>query len=178
MSDDDLVASWEIISRAVARTRERVRDRIEVGGHSQAWFTVLHLLLHNGEHRLPMTYLARNLSITTGGFTKLADRMGQDGLIDRRNSSGDRRVVYATLTEQGLRVAQHSERQYRAALREHVLGVLTPARLAALVQDAIALIGPDTLDAPDNPELTHAAAKRNATADSPADRPERGARAR
>jgi DNA-binding MarR family transcriptional regulator len=132
MTDDDLLTNWELITRAVTRTQERVVARIEDGGLPAQWFTALHLLLRSKDHRLPMSRLARDLSMTSGGFTKLADRMGQEGLIDRRNSAGDRRVVYATLTEEGLRWARRTERQYKAALREHVLDVLSQPTLMEL----------------------------------------------
>jgi DNA-binding MarR family transcriptional regulator len=139
MTDEDLLTNWELITRAIARTQERVLARIEESGLPSPWFTALHLLLRSKDHRLPMSRLARDLSMTSGGFTKLADRMGQEGLIDRRNSSGDRRVVYATLTEEGLRLARRSERQYKAALREHVLGVLTAAKLVELAESTATL---------------------------------------
>ena len=59
------------------------------------YFAVLTLLLDSEDQRLPMSRIARDLAMTSGGFTKLADRMARDGLIDRRGSSGDRRVVFA-----------------------------------------------------------------------------------
>jgi DNA-binding MarR family transcriptional regulator len=139
ITDEDLLTSWELITRAVTRTQERVLARIEDGGMPAQWFTALHLLLRSKEHRLPMSLLARDLSMTSGGFTKLADRMGQEGLIDRRASANDRRVVYATLTEMGLRQARRSERQYKAALREHVLDVLSQPALIALAETVRAL---------------------------------------
>jgi DNA-binding MarR family transcriptional regulator len=157
MSDDDLVASWTIIAGAVARTHERILQTIDVGGDSPAWFTVLSLLLRNPEHRLPMNQLARELSMTTGGFTKLADRMGREGLIDRRGSFDDRRVIYATLTDAGLAVAERSDGEYKAALRVHVLDVLTPVRLAALADGAgllqAAVAGPERDGRPPSDEL-------------------------
>jgi DNA-binding MarR family transcriptional regulator len=139
MSDEDLLASWERVTRAVARTQERILSGLEEAGLPSQWVTALHLLLRTSDHRLPMSRLARDLSMTSGGFTKLADRMGQEGLIDRRNSSGDRRVVYAELTEAGLRLARRTERQYKAALREYVLGVLSAETLRALADTAQAL---------------------------------------
>ncbi|MEP7020074.1 MAG: MarR family transcriptional regulator [Pseudonocardiales bacterium] len=136
MSDEELLASWELVTRAVARAQERVLSRIEDAGLPSQWVAALHLLLRAGDHRLPMSRLARDLSMTSGGFTKLADRMGQESLIDRRSSSGDRRVVYAVLTDAGLRLARRTERQYKAALREHVLAALTAPKLAALAEIA------------------------------------------
>jgi DNA-binding MarR family transcriptional regulator len=140
MTDEDLLTDWELVTRAVARTQERVLARIEEAGLPSQWFAALHLLLRSSDHRIPMSRLARELSMTSGGFTKLADRMGQDGLINRRNSSGDRRVVYAALTEEGLRVARRTERQYKAALREHVLDVLTAPELGTLAAGARILV--------------------------------------
>jgi DNA-binding MarR family transcriptional regulator len=79
-----------------------------------------------------MGRLAAELSMTGGGFTKLADRIAREGLIDRRNSAGDRRVVYAELTEDGLQLAKRSEAVYREQLRIHLLGALSEAEISQL----------------------------------------------
>jgi hypothetical protein len=85
---------------------------------------------------MPMTRLARDLSMTAGGFTKLADRMGREGLIDRRGSEGDRRVVYATLTDHGLEAARRGEQAYHLALRDIVLAALSTAQIVE-ISDAL-----------------------------------------
>lgn len=130
---DEVLGQWESISRRVRKTQQLLVAAVETVGVSAQWFAVLHLLLHADQQRMPMTRLADDLSMSSGGFTKLADRMGQEGLIDRRNSAGDRRVIYAGLTAEGLRLAQQAERTYRAAVSEHVLDVLTADKLAVLV---------------------------------------------
>jgi DNA-binding MarR family transcriptional regulator len=124
-ADEKLVASWDLVVRGVAATQERLLAKIEHDGVPAQWFEVLRLLLAADGHRMPMSALARDLTMTAGGFTKLADRMARDGLIDRRNSVGDRRVVYAALTPKGLRRARSSAELYHAALREHVAQVLS-----------------------------------------------------
>jgi DNA-binding MarR family transcriptional regulator len=159
ITDEDLLTSWELITRAVNRTQERVLARIEDDGMPSQWFTALHLLLRSKEHRLPMSLLARDLSMTSGGFTKLADRMGQEGLIDRRASANDRRVVYATLTEMGLRQARRNERQYKAALREHVLEVLSQPSLVMLA-DVVRALDDVIGDVDDVPETDALAPRR------------------
>ncbi len=89
------------------------------------YFAVLTLLLDSEDQRLPMSRIARDLAMTSGGFTKLADRMARDGLIDRRGSSGDRRVVFAALTESGQKMAHARARGcYQRYLRELVLPVV------------------------------------------------------
>lgn len=55
---------------------ERVLARIEEASLPSQWFAALHLLVGSSDHRMPMSRLARDLSMTSGGFTKLADRTG------------------------------------------------------------------------------------------------------
>jgi DNA-binding MarR family transcriptional regulator len=137
--DETALIQWEVVVRAVSAAQSRVFDGIEAYGVPAQWFSALHLLLRSEGHRLPMTHLARDLSMTSGGFTKLADRMGRDGLIDRRGAAGDRRVVYATLTEKGLALTRRLDRHYAEAVREHVLAVLTPGELDMIAAVARAL---------------------------------------
>jgi DNA-binding MarR family transcriptional regulator len=134
IGDADLVARWEIIVDSVARTQRQLLKRIEESGVPAQWFAVLHLLLRVPDHRMPMSLLARDLAMTSGGFTKLADRMASEELIDRRGSSGDRRVVYAALTDRGRQVARRATREYQRALRANVLDVLSMSDLNTLTE--------------------------------------------
>jgi DNA-binding MarR family transcriptional regulator len=161
MADEKQLEQWELVTRTISRAQNRVLEQLEDSGVQAQWFAVLHLLLRYPDHRLPMSHLARDLTMTSGGFTKLADRMAQDGLIDRRNSSGDRRVVYATLTEKGLELAHRAERQYRSALREHVFGALEPAALQSLAEGAGALA--DAWVEPVVDDVPQTASKRDPT---------------
>jgi DNA-binding MarR family transcriptional regulator len=140
-SDDELVTSWGLLVEGLVRTQGRILQAVEATGVPPQWFMVLHVLLAAEGHRLPMGRLAAELSMTGGGFTKLADRIAREGLIDRRNSAGDRRVVYAELTEGGLELARRSEAVYREQVRVHLLGVLTEAEVAQLNQVGQALGG-------------------------------------
>lgn len=133
LSDDELVTHWDLVLSATSTAHRRVLRRIEDSGVPGPWFAVLHRLLRADDNRLPMSRLAKDLSITSGGFTKLADRMAREGLIDRRGSSGDRRVVYATLTPTGLEMAKRLVADYQSAVREHVGAVLTTAQFDGLV---------------------------------------------
>lgn len=140
--DEELAARWQDICSGVASTQQELLKQVEASGVPAQWFLVLHALLRAPENRMPMSGLARDLSMTSGGFTKLADRIAREGLIDRRGSSGDRRVVYATLTDQGRQVARQATRSYYSALHVHVSDVMsvpdqtTLARLAQVLHQA------------------------------------------
>ena len=136
MSDDELLARWQLITQGITLAQHRVSEQVGEEGLPAQWFATLHLLLDAPQRRLPMSRLARDLTMTSGGFTKLADRMAREGLIDRRGSSDDRRVVYATLTEVGVRTATRLTGEYVRALREHVAEVVSAADLARLAEVA------------------------------------------
>ena len=138
--DDDLVAQWRSITSGVMRAQRRIDRMVEESGVPAQWFAVLHSLLLAPEHRRPMNALARDLSMTSGGFTKLADRMARDGLIDRRGSSGDRRVVFAALTETGEKLALEALEVYQRYLREQVLPLVPEAELRNLSEVAGRLV--------------------------------------
>jgi DNA-binding MarR family transcriptional regulator len=130
--DVELVRNWAMVVRAIDGVQQAFGVRLESLGMSLPYFSVLTLLMDAQDRRLPMSRIARDLSMTSGGFTKLADRMARDGLIDRRGSSGDRRVVFAALTEEGLQLARRAEAAYRAFLREQVADVVSASDLATL----------------------------------------------
>ena len=135
--DSGAVRDWEVVRRVVADAHQRILARVaDDGAFHEPSFGVLSALLHAPGRQLPMSRLAREAAMTTGGFTRLADRLGSAGLIDRRGSDRDRRVVYASLTPAGLREARRLERRYHGALREEVLAVLTPAQLR-LIADVL-----------------------------------------
>lgn len=135
--DSGAVRDWEVVRRVVADAHQRILGRVaRDSAFHEASFGVLSALLHAPGRQLPMSRLAREAAMTTGGFTRLADRLGSAGLIDRRGSDRDRRVVYASLTSAGLREARRLERRYQAALRDEVLDVLSPAQLG-LIADVL-----------------------------------------
>ena len=111
--------------------QRRLDAAVEAEGVPAQWFAVLHMLLAAPEHGLPMTVLARDLAMTSGGFTKLVDRMAKDGLVDRRGNAADRRVVHAALTEQGRDFAQRAAAVYLTTLRESLLNQVGRADVAA-----------------------------------------------
>lgn len=130
--DEGLVRNWATVVRAVDAVQHAFTARLDRLGLPLPYFSVLILLLEAEERRLPMSRIARDLSMTSGGFTKLADRMARDGLIDRRGSSGDRRVIFAALTDQGLESARRADSAYRAFLRDEVLQVVSAGDLSTL----------------------------------------------
>jgi DNA-binding MarR family transcriptional regulator len=130
--DTELIRVWNTVARGVSAVQHSLSLRAEESGISAPYVSVLLTLLDAEDHRMPMSRIAKDLAMTSGGFTKLADRMARDGLIDRRGSSGDRRVVFAALTESGQKMAHAALEVYQRYLRELVLPVVSEDELHTL----------------------------------------------
>lgn len=63
-----------------------------------------------------MNRLAETLGISKANATGLVDRLVKKGLVSRRRSEKDRRVVIVQLTPEGARVAEHLARVNRRGL--------------------------------------------------------------
>jgi DNA-binding MarR family transcriptional regulator len=133
--DDELSTWWDLVTEGYSAVRERIADELTTRFDlTPTSFEVLLRLARSPDRRLPMTLLAREAALSSGGFTKLADRLCSAGLIRRAPSDEDRRVIYACLTEHGADVA-HRARQVRAELlRRLVLTPLGPDAARALAE--------------------------------------------
>ena len=104
---DLLLETWRDLREAVQRIDAVLWDVVESGtGLGEAESEVVVRLLNEPGHAMPMTRLADEVSFSSGGFTKLADRLEADGLIERRADPADRRVRNAGLTPEGERLAK------------------------------------------------------------------------
>jgi len=91
------------------------------------------------DHRDTMAALAASASFTTGGYTKVADRLVERGLLRRVPGTRDRRVVYLELTPAGVDMADALRRLVAETLRSGVVEVLGEERLQFLGATAEAL---------------------------------------
>ena len=121
MKDDDLITNWGLLVEGYSRAMhflERATD--DASGLGPTWFSVLLRLERTPNHRLPMTHLAREVELTSGGFTKVADKLAEAGLTRRVACEHDRRVTWMELTDEGLRTAQQSKAHHAHTLRKMV----------------------------------------------------------
>lgn len=123
--DDEAVTLWGLVIEGYETTQERLLGEIaDRFGLAPAQFDILLRLVRSPEQRLPMTRLAREAALTSGGFTKVADRMVEADLIRRERCDTDRRVVFAALTGHGRRVAEGARAACAEIVREAVIAPL------------------------------------------------------
>ncbi|MFC9846512.1 MarR family winged helix-turn-helix transcriptional regulator [Streptomyces sp. NPDC060223] len=101
-SSEELVEAWTTIVLTYNRVSRDLTGKVEAAtGVPGRSFDVLVRLLRAGDQPVSLTKLSRTISVSSGGFTKLADRLEQAGLIERQPSASDRRVTNAVLTPAG-----------------------------------------------------------------------------
>jgi DNA-binding MarR family transcriptional regulator len=87
-------------------------------------YSVLRVLRNVGPpHRLSPSRLAEVVLVTTGGMTKIVDRLERAGLVARTPDPADRRGVLVGLTRRGVTLSERASAAYVAG-RERVIGRL------------------------------------------------------
>ena len=81
---------------------------------------------------MPAGELSRSIALTTGATTRRIDRMVDAGLIRRRASDSDGRVVELTLTEDGEAALAAALPVHTEDLDRHMASVLGPDGLSTL----------------------------------------------
>src|ERR1700691_4273807 len=77
------------------------REMLDGAGITLSQYDVLLRLGETPGGRLKMSELAGAILYSTGGLTRLIERMWRAGLVCREPSLADRRVIYAVLTDEG-----------------------------------------------------------------------------
>jgi len=132
-SEDDLITLWGLVIEGFDATGRRLQALAESdSGVSVGDLDVLLRLLRTPGNRLASTTLARESSMTSGGLTRLVDRLVRDGLVRRVDCPTDRRVVWVEATAAGLELGERVRTSHAAWIRRDVVDVLGPGRAAAL----------------------------------------------
>ncbi len=124
-SPPDLLADERITSygRLVEAHRRlnRIFDRAlrERSGLSVVWFEALLRLGRSPDHQMAITELGEQMVLTSGGATRLVDRLEENGYIERISCPTDRRVHWARLTTEGLAVLTDALESHLDDLEEH-----------------------------------------------------------
>jgi len=97
------VQAFVALLRAHAATTRQLNARLIADhGLTMADYDVLLHLAWAPDRRLRRVDLAERVLLTASGVTRLLDGLERGGLVERGPCDGDRRVVYAVLTDSGL----------------------------------------------------------------------------
>lgn len=104
-------------------------------GLTHLMYEVLLILGRAGEPGLSMRAIAQEQVLTTGGATRLVDRMETAGLVQRAEDPGDRRGRLVRLTPFGADTAIRASRVHVQNIRRYFLEPLPAADRGRFVED-------------------------------------------
>ncbi len=120
---DPLVTTFGRLLEATHRLEHRLgRDLESTSDLTLTTFEVLLRLSRSPDGALTMGELSDQLVLTTGGVTRLVDRMTTAGYLERRPCATDRRVLYAAITPAGRAALSPALRDHAATLHEVFAG--------------------------------------------------------
>ena len=97
------------------------------------WYDVL-VQLEDSPHGIAMSELAGRILHSKSGFTRLVDRMQQEGLVRRVRPEHDRRSILIVLTDKGTETMQHARRYHRDGIERHFSQHLTDTEIKTLTR--------------------------------------------
>jgi len=131
--DDDRIRLMGLIVRTHRRLTDSLGRELEQNiGIPLVFFDVL---IHVGaapDRRLTMSRLSTDVALTTGGVTRLVDRMAEAGLVARENCPNDRRSIHVVLTPEGRAVLNQAVAAHVDGIERHLMAHLDVSDRAAL----------------------------------------------
>jgi DNA-binding MarR family transcriptional regulator len=97
----DHMAAVTSVMRVQQLLLSRIEDTLKPYGLTFAAYEALRLLAFSRRGSLPMGKMGERLMVHPASVTNAISRLEQRGLVERRLSPDDRRVVLATITEAG-----------------------------------------------------------------------------
>ncbi|ACU37846.1 MarR family winged helix-turn-helix transcriptional regulator [Actinosynnema mirum] len=143
--DGGEMAAWLALLRVVSVLPQaldrQLRDEV---GISHTYYSMLAVLSDHPDRTLSMGELARLAATSPSRLTHAIAAMEKRGWVRRRQCGADRRVQYATLTDEGLTVLRRVAPAHVAEVRRLVFDRLDPQRveelrvIASLLADGLA----------------------------------------
>ena len=132
-SDDPRIRTFGLLLEAYHQLTSALDAELQrTDGITLQTFEVLLRISRSPDGQLTMSELAGEVALSTGGVTRLADRLADDGLVERRSCPPDRRRVHLVLTDRGNEVLARAIEHHLTALDEHLASRIDPADLPAL----------------------------------------------
>lgn len=101
-------------------------------GLSGSEYEILVRLSEAPDRRMRMAELAGLASQSRSRLSHTCSRLESKGLVRRDNCPGDKRGVYAHLTDEGFATLERAARDHVTTVREYFIDLIDPADLAAI----------------------------------------------
>ncbi|WP_042381270.1 MarR family winged helix-turn-helix transcriptional regulator [Streptacidiphilus melanogenes] len=134
-AESDLVREMGLLVKAAGGVEQRIDAalRARCGIHHTMFEVLIELCRKPGEG-LSQRALGAELVLTSGGVTRLIDRMEEVGLVRRRPSPTDRRVTVVTATARGCEVFVQAAAVHAEVVQEYLVKPVASGDYTTLVR--------------------------------------------
>jgi DNA-binding MarR family transcriptional regulator len=131
--DDERIRGFGLLHEAHRRLDRALSCSLEQAcGISGPFFEVLLRVGRSPGGRLNMSELAQQLGLTSGGTTRLVDRVVAAGLVERESCPSDRRVQWVVLSDAGERKLDEALVIHLQDLQRELFDRLEPGEITVL----------------------------------------------
>jgi len=124
--DDERLHLMGLIVRSHRLLTDRLGRELEQDvGIPLVFFDVLINVGAAPDGRVTMSRLSNDIALTTGGVTRLVDRMVEAGLVERQACPSDRRSIHVILTPEGRTVLDRAVAAHIEGIDRHVMAHLS-----------------------------------------------------
>lgn len=120
----------EMLPLFIRRLHQELADSMN-NGVTANQFMVMKMLNDRGQ--MTVSDMAEGLSVSLSAVTSLVDRLHRAGMVERRRSEDDRRVVWLELTEEGRKLVATCQAG-RLRVMQRYLGQLEDKELEFMVE--------------------------------------------
>ena len=124
--DDDRITEFGLLVEATRRLTRIVESSLREN-HDLALveFEAMVRLGRSPDRQMSMSDLAGQMVLTSGGITRLVDRLIEHGYVTRVSCPSDRRVQWAQLTDQGLATVSQALETHLGDLDAHFFSAMS-----------------------------------------------------
>lgn len=129
--EDPRITTYGHFVEAFAMLTKKLDDEMEMALNLPLlWYGVLLHLGRSPGGYCPISELVEATALTSGGVTRLVDRIEQAGYVERRPCPNDRRVTYVGLTTSGWDMLERASAVHVRGIQEQLVDALSPEELA------------------------------------------------
>jgi MarR family transcriptional regulator, 2-MHQ and catechol-resistance regulon repressor len=131
--DDPRITFFGRLFEAHAKLTHLLNAELEEEvGIPLSWYGVLLLVGRSPEGVRPIGELISATAFTSGGVTRLVDRMERAGYVERRPCPSDRRVQHVGLTDAGRDMLERATEVHLRGIQQHMIDRLQPEEVAIM----------------------------------------------
>ncbi|WP_332632775.1 MarR family winged helix-turn-helix transcriptional regulator [Halalkalibacter flavus] len=114
--EDISLKLFVVMTRAIQAITKRVEEDIKGYGLNPTEFGVLELLYNKGDQ--PIQKIGQKVLLASSSITYVVDKLEKKKYIKRQPCPKDRRVTYATITEEGSQLMKEIFPKHKEAIEE------------------------------------------------------------